>query len=120
MQTENYMDRRSTDTTDINVRLKREVPLTWVISALASGAIVAGAWAWSISSSLGQIVNEQRQSAREIVSLQTQLNEVKNDGKRTLEEITKGVIRSVEVSSRLSDAERRLNMIESRQGGKQP
>lgn len=107
------MQHRSTDSSTVSVQVKREVPITWLLSGLAAIMVAGAAWAWQNSTSMNALVAAQAQQNRDFVQLKADLTEIKSDGKKTIDEMTRAAIRNVEGTAKISDLERRVNMIES-------
>lgn len=106
------VEHRSSDTTDINVRFDRKIPLTWVIGGALSLTLALslffGTWAWNISLTLNNV-------SRDMTLATKTLEKLEAGQKEATTELNKGINRDSVLEGRIADVERRFNTFEARQ-----
>lgn len=105
------MEHRSSDTSELSIKVERKIPIVWVLGGLGAGALFFGTWAWNISLTLNNV-------GRDVTQLTTKVEEVRKSQQEASAELNKGVTRDITSDSRIADLERRFNVFEARQEAK--
>ncbi len=101
------MDHRSSDHTDVTVKVERKIPITWVLGGLVASGLMFGTWAWNISLTLNNV-------GRDVVQVKDDMKEVKAGQKDASIELNKGATRDNSADAKIDDLIHRVTRLETK------